>query len=250
MRLAHFEFDGRQHEGTIREDGDIETEARTYELTDVNILPPCNPTKVIAVGKNYVNHVKEMAERHDEEPVMPEFPFFFLKPPSSVIGPGDPIVFPDEAQQVDYEGELGVVIDRRCRKVPPEDVSDYIKGYTCVNDVSWRDWASRENQWFRHKGPDTFCPIGPFIQTTASGHVQVETRVNGEVRQSSSTSDMVFSVEELISEASQYVTLEPGDVVATGTPSGVGPLQPGDVVEVDVETVGTLENRVASEQSG
>jgi 2-keto-4-pentenoate hydratase/2-oxohepta-3-ene-1,7-dioic acid hydratase in catechol pathway len=211
-------------------------------LTEVRLLPPCQPTKILAVGLNYRTHAAEAG--YD----VPSEPLVFSKPPSSVIGPLEPIVYPTLSQQVDYEGELAVVIGRRARSVPPEKVHDFILGYTCANDVTARDLQRRDSQWTRAKGFDTFCPLGPYIVTDLDpAHLAIQTRVNGEIRQSASTADMVSGVAELIAYISQVMTLEPGDVILTGTPSGVGPLQPGDVVEVEIEGIGTLRNPVVSQ---
>ena len=211
-------------------------------LTEVSLLAPCQPTKILAVGLNYRAHAAEAG--HD----VPSEPLVFSKPPSSVIGPFEPIVYPILSQQMDYEGELAVVIGQQVRNVPPEKAHDFILGYTCGNDVTARDLQRRDDQWTRAKGFDTFCPLGPHIVTDLDpGNLAIRTRVNGAIRQSSSTADMVFSVAELIATISQVMTLEPGDVILTGTPSGVGPLQPGDVVEVEIEGIGTLRNPVVSQ---
>jgi 2-keto-4-pentenoate hydratase/2-oxohepta-3-ene-1,7-dioic acid hydratase in catechol pathway len=211
-------------------------------LTEVCLLAPCQPTKILAVGLNYRTHAAEAG--YD----VPPEPLLFFKPPSSVIGPFAPIVYPILSQQVDYEGELAVVIGQRVRNVSPEKAHDFVLGYTCGNDITARDLQRRDDQWTRAKGFDTFCPLGPCIVTDLDpGHLAIRTRVNGEIRQSTSTADMVFSVAELIAYTSQVMTLEPGDVILTGTPSGVGPLQPGDVVEVEIEGIGTLRNPVVSQ---
>jgi 2-keto-4-pentenoate hydratase/2-oxohepta-3-ene-1,7-dioic acid hydratase in catechol pathway len=211
-------------------------------LTEVRLLAPCQPTKILAVGLNYRAHAAESG--HD----VPSEPLLFFKPPSSVIGPFAPIVYPILSQQVDYEGELAVVIGQWTRNVSPEKAYDFVLGYTCGNDVTARDLQRRDDQWTRAKGFDTFCPLGPYIVTDLDpGHLTIQTRVNGEIRQSTSTTDMVFSVAELISYVSQVMTLEPGDVILTGTPAGVGPLQPGDVVEVEIEGIGILRNPVVSQ---
>jgi 2-keto-4-pentenoate hydratase/2-oxohepta-3-ene-1,7-dioic acid hydratase in catechol pathway len=211
-------------------------------LTEVSLLAPCQPTKILAVGLNYRTHAAEAG--YD----VPAEPLVFSKPPSSVIGPFAPIVYPILSQQVDYEGELAVVIGQRVRNVTPEKAYDFVLGYTCGNDVTARDLQRRDDQWTRAKGFDTFCPLGPTIVTDLDpGHLTIQTRVNGEIRQSATTADMVFSVAELIAYTSQVMTLEPGDVILTGTPSGVGPLQPGDVVEVEIEGIGTLRNPVVSQ---
>jgi len=211
-------------------------------LADVRLLPPCRPTKILAVGLNYRTHAAEAGYGVPSEPLV------FSKPPSSVIGPLEPIVYPALSQHVDYEGELAVVIGQRARNVLPEKAHDFILGYTCGNDVTARDLQQRDDQWTRAKGFDTFCPLGPYIVTDLDpAHLAIQTRVNGQKRQSASTSDMVFNVAELIAYISQVMTLEPGDVILTGTPSGVGPLQPGDVVEVEIEGIGILRNPVVSQ---
>ena len=240
MRIARIAVDGRPLEGRLR-DGTVETEEGSFDVDAVELLPPCAPTKVVAAGKNYVEHVQEMSG--DD---MPDFPFLFFKPPSSVIGPGDAIVYPEGAEVVHHEGELALVIGERCRDVGVDEAMNHVLGITCLNDVSWRDWSGREDQWVRHKGCDTFCPLGPVVQTEVPESVDVETRVNGEVRQSANTSEMGFSAPELLAEASRFMTLEPGDVIATGTPEGVGELHPGDVVEVAIDEVGTLRNEVVA----
>jgi 2-keto-4-pentenoate hydratase/2-oxohepta-3-ene-1,7-dioic acid hydratase in catechol pathway len=215
---------------------------RVAALSDVRLLASCQPTKILAVGLNYRTHAAEAG--YD----VPSEPLVFSKPPSSVIGPLEPIVYPILSQQVDYEGELAVVIGQRARNVPAERAHDFVLGYTCGNDVTARDLQRRDDQWTRAKGFDTFCPLGPCIVTDLDPtHLAIRSRVNGEIRQSASTADMVFGVAELIAYISQVMTLEPGDVILTGTPSGVGPLQPGDVVQVEIEGIGTLHNPVVSQ---
>jgi 2-keto-4-pentenoate hydratase/2-oxohepta-3-ene-1,7-dioic acid hydratase in catechol pathway len=223
--------------------GEFRRAQKVAPLIEVGLLAPCRPTKVLAVGLNYRTHAAEAG--HD----VPAEPLVFSKPPSSVIGPLEPIVYPVLSQQVDYEGELAVVIGQRVRNVSPEKADDFILGYTCGNDVTARDLQRRDDQWTRAKGFDTFCPLGPHIVTDLDPtHLAIRTRVNGEIRQSASTADMVFSVAELIAYISQVMTLEPGDVILTGTPAGVGPLQPGDLVEVEIEGIGTLRNPVVSQR--
>lgn len=222
--------------------GEFRQGKKVAALTEVSLLAPCQPTKILAVGLNYHAHAAEAGMDVPAEPLL------FFKPPSSVIGPLEPIVYPILSQQVDYEGELAVVIGQRVRNVPPEKAHDFVLGYTCGNDVTARDLQRRDNQWTRAKGFDTFCPLGPCIVTDLDpAHLTIQTRVNGEIRQSTSTTDMVFGVAELIATISQVMTLEPGDVILTGTPSGVGPLQPGDVVEVEIEGIGILRNPVVSQ---
>ncbi|RQH02336.1 fumarylacetoacetate hydrolase family protein [Natrarchaeobius oligotrophus] len=243
MRRVRFETDGEGRDGRFEND-EIITDSETYATDEVTILPPCEPSKIIAAGKNYHDHIEEMKEKGVGSGELPERPFFFYKPPSSVIGHGDAIEYPDGAEVVHYEGEVGVVVGERCRNVPTDDALDVLAGYTALNDVSHRDWGRKEEQWVRHKGQDTFCPIGPSLQTDVEADVGFETHLNGEKRQDSRTSNTVFSIAELVSDISKYMTLEPGDVIATGTPSGVGQLSPGDTVEVTVEGVGTLRNDV------
>jgi 2-keto-4-pentenoate hydratase/2-oxohepta-3-ene-1,7-dioic acid hydratase in catechol pathway len=211
-------------------------------LASVSLQPPILPGKIICVGRNYAAHAKE----HDAE--VPEVPLLFLKPPSSVIGTGDTIVLPPQSQQVEHEAELVVVMGKRGRWIPPEEAQKYILGYTPGNDVTARDLQKRDGQWTRAKGFDTFCSIGPWIETDFDPADRLITcHVNGEMRQMSSTRDMVFNIRQLVAFASSIMTLEPGDILMTGTPAGVGPLREGDVVEVNIEGLGTLRNPVISE---
>jgi 2-keto-4-pentenoate hydratase/2-oxohepta-3-ene-1,7-dioic acid hydratase in catechol pathway len=208
-------------------------------LSSVRLLAPVIPSKVVAVGRNYPEHADEMGDPLPEEPVI------FLKPSTAVIGPGDPIPIPPGAGQVDHEGELAVVIGRVARRVRAEDASRFVLGYTCGNDVTARDLQRRDGQWTRAKGFDGFCPLGPWVETELDPtDLWVECRVNGEVRQAARTSQMQFGPAQLVEFVSHVMTLLPGDVILTGTPAGVGPLSPGDRVEVEVEGVGVLENPV------
>jgi 2-keto-4-pentenoate hydratase/2-oxohepta-3-ene-1,7-dioic acid hydratase in catechol pathway len=221
--------------------GEFRREEADLPLESLRLLAPVLPGKIICVGRNYVAHAKE----HDAE--VPEVPLLFLKPPSSVIGPGDTIQIPPQSQRVEHEGELAVVIGRRGRWISAEEAYEYVLGYTIANDVTARDLQFRDGQWTRGKGFDTFCPIGPWIETEFDpADALVTCHVNGEMRQMASTRDMVFSVRQLIAFASSIMTLEPGDLLLTGTPAGVGELLPGDVVEVAVEGLGTLRNPVAA----
>lgn len=211
-------------------------------LDKVQLLPPIIPGKIICIGRNYAAHAKE----HDAE--VPEVPLLFLKPPSSVIGPADAIVLPPQSQQVEHEAELVVVIGKRGRWIPPEEAPDYVLGYTAGNDVTARDLQKRDGQWTRAKGFDTFCSIGPWIETDFDPADRLITcHVNGEMRQMSSTRDMVFNIRQLVAFASSIMTLETGDILMTGTPAGVGPLREGDLVEVNIEGLGTLRNPVVAE---
>jgi len=220
--------------------GARERTSRHWPLAEVKLLPPCVPTKIVCVGRNYLDHAKELGNE------VPKEPLIFLKPPSSVIAPDEPILLPRISERVDFEGELGVIISRRCFHVgASEDVRPFIGGYTCLNDVTARDLQKRDGQWSRAKGFDTFCPIGPLLETTApTPQTTIETFVNGVRKQSGRLSEMIFPVDVIICWITQAMTLEPGDVIATGTPSGVGPLAAGDVVEVSISGIGTLSNPV------
>lgn len=209
-------------------------------LADVKLLAPVLPSKIIAVARNYRAHAAEMGAEVRAEPDI------FIKPSTTVVGTGAAVLYPPSSQQVDPEAELAVVISRLCKSVPPERVREVILGYTCANDVTARDLQRRDNQWGRAKCFDTFCPIGPWIATEevdpASAHVVCE--VNGELRQSGSTADLVHPVAELVSYISDIMTLLPGDVILTGTPAGIAPVVPGDLMEVTVPGIGTLRNEV------
>jgi 2-keto-4-pentenoate hydratase/2-oxohepta-3-ene-1,7-dioic acid hydratase in catechol pathway len=204
------------------------------------------PPNIICVGMNYADHV---AESHAK---MPEFPLYFLKPHASLVGHGEPIVYPRDSSVVHYEAELTVVIGRRGRYIAESEALQYVLGYTCGNDVSARDWQRKEmaEGFLMHgKGFDTFAPIGPLVDTDVDGSdLAIQLRVNGQVKQRSRTSQLIFNVPRLISDLSQFMTLEPGDVILTGTTSGVGPIKPGDQVEVEIEGVGTLSNPVVAEK--
>ena len=213
-------------------------------VNEVDLLAPCAPTKIVAVGRNYAEHAAEFGN------VVPSEPLLFFEPPSAVIGPGAPIVLPPQSQRIEHEAELCLVIGRRCRGVSPDEAWGYVLGITCGNDVTARDLQRRDNQWTRGKGFDTSAPLGPWIVTGLSAadvaDLSITCQVNGLYRQMGRTRDMVFSPSELVSYITQMITLEPGDVVMTGTPAGVGPLAPGDVVEVTIEGIGTLTNPVVA----
>jgi 2-keto-4-pentenoate hydratase/2-oxohepta-3-ene-1,7-dioic acid hydratase in catechol pathway len=209
-------------------------------IDEVVLLAPCEPSKIVAVGRNYAAHAAE----HGAD--VPSEPLIFLKPPSAVIGPGEPIVYPARlSQHVEHEAELAVVIGRRARHVPRDEAFSFVLGYTCGNDVTARDLQRRDGQWSRAKGFDTFCPLGPWIETDLDiTDLGVRGWVNGQLQQDGRTKDLVFPLDELIAYATAVMTLEPGDVILTGTPAGVSPLQPGDRVAVEVEGIGVLENDV------
>ncbi len=222
--------------------GNLSLEQRepSFRLSEAQILTPVAPSKIVCVGRNYSEHAAELGNP------MPSEPLLFLKAPSAIIGDGDLIELPELSQRVEHEGELGVVIGRRCSRVADdEDPLSYVLGYTCLNDVTARDLQRKDVQFTRGKSFDTFCPVGPHIVTGLDPtDLKVETRVNGQVRQSGRTSALAFPVTHLIRYISRAMTLEPGDLIATGTPAGVGPLLDGDVCEVEVEGVGTLRNNV------
>jgi 2-keto-4-pentenoate hydratase/2-oxohepta-3-ene-1,7-dioic acid hydratase in catechol pathway len=254
MRLIRYRAGGDSPRfGWILEDkvgpieGSLFEEFRRLEasmpLEQIRLLPPVEPSKIICIGRNYVAHAKE----HDAD--VPDLPLIFLKPPSSVIGTGGTIILPPQSQRVEHEAELGVVIGKRGRWIQPADAIEYVLGYTIANDVTARDLQRRDGQWTRGKGFDTFCPLGPWIETEFDpADAMVTCHVNGEMRQMASTRDMVFNVRQLIAFCSSIMTLEPGDVLLTGTPAGVGPLLPGDVVEVTIEGIGKLSNPVKAEK--
>jgi len=211
----------------------------TLPLSQVRVLPPVLPSKVIGIGKNYVDHAREMGGEAPATPVM------FLKPSTAVIGDGDPIVLPPQSRQVEYEGELAVVIGRLAREVPHDRAAEAILGYTCANDVTARDLQRSDGQWTRAKGFDSFAPLGPWIVTDVDvSDVVIQTRLDGEVVQSGRTSQMVHSVAEIVAFVSETMTLLPGDVILTGTPAGVGPIRGGQRVSVSVAGVGTISNPV------
>ncbi|MDH3733282.1 MAG: fumarylacetoacetate hydrolase family protein [Gemmatimonadota bacterium] len=212
---------------------------RTFDRADVRLLAPCEPSKVLAVGRNFASHL------HGRE--APREPGLFAKMPTSIIGPGDPIVLPPDSQDVHFEGELVVVIGRRTRSVTPEEAGGCVFGVTCGNDVSERVWQRGDLQWLRAKGSDSFGPLGPAIETGLDhADLNIQTRLNGQTMQAESSADLIFPVEEVISFASQYVTLDPGDVVYLGTPGSTSAMSPGDVVEIEVDGVGVLTNRVVA----
>ena len=233
---------------TIRElEGDLFSAPRitgkTLRLSDVTLLPPCEPSKVIAVGLNYRSHLGDRPAA--------EYPGLFAKYPSSLIGHGDAIVMPADAENLHFEGELVVVIGKKAQKVSVDDAPAYIFGVTAGNDVSERTWQQADLQWLRAKASDTFGPIGPAIVTGLDYRdLLIESRLNGEVQQSERTKDMIFGVDEIVSYVSRYITLLPGDLIFTGTPGRTKAMKPGDIVEVEVEGVGVLSNRVVAAETG
>lgn len=265
MKLARFSVDEKVAYGLVEDDKVFELaldlfseglehavagivamakeQGEPHQLKDVRLLAPSVPTKIVAIGLNYKAHAAEF------DLAIPDEPMFFFKPPTAVIGPGDGIVYPSHmSHRVDFEAELAIVVGAQAYKIPAYEVRDHILGFTCFNDVTARDLQGRDKQYARAKGFDTFAPMGPWIETELdTSDVKIESFLNSEPRQSTSTSDMIFSVEELFSFVSHVMTLNPGDVIATGTPSGVGKMKPGDEVEVRIEGIGSLVNVVSAE---
>lgn len=233
---------------TIREvGGDIfnnhKNTENVFSLSEITFLPPCVPTKIIAVGLNYFDHANEVQMKISDEPLI------FMKPPSTLIAHNDNIIYPKMSKQLDYEAELAVIIKNRIKNIEPEDVFENILGYTCFNDVTARDLQKKDEQWTRAKSFDTFAPIGPFISTGLNpDNLQIKLYKNGQLMQNSSTNNMIFKVDKIISFISKIMTLFPGDIIATGTPSGVGKLEEGDMVEVEIEGIGVLKNNVLLEK--
>ncbi len=252
MRLGRFDIGGHHHWCEVRGDrvvplignpfhGEAEGIAEGYPLADVGVLVPVIPSKIVCVGRNYAPHAKELGNEIPTEPLL------FMKPSTALVEHGGTILLPSASNRVDFEGEIGLVVGRTMKNVPPEHVRDYLFGVTCVNDVTARDIQRRDKAFTRGKGFDSFAPCGPWIETEFDlANLSVETHVNGQVRQKGHVSEMIFSPEVLLSFISEGMTLLPGDLIATGTPAGVGPLQAGDSVEITVGGVGTLSNTVLS----
>lgn len=251
MRWARYQSSGRVFYGVVEGESLREGVGDPFHgwrdnghrlcLADVRLLAPVAPSKIVAVGLNYRDHATEMKKP------LPEEPLLFIKPGTAVIGPGDRILCPPESKQVEFEGELALVIRSFCRRVTPGDAFQYILGYTCMIDVTARDIQRREGQYTRAKGFDSFAPLGPWIETAAEAtDLAIETIVDGERRQASRTSELIFSPAYLVSFISQVMTLLPGDVISTGTPAGVGSLRPGESIEVRIEQIGSLRCGVAS----
>jgi 2-keto-4-pentenoate hydratase/2-oxohepta-3-ene-1,7-dioic acid hydratase in catechol pathway len=250
MKIFRFERRGKVSYGVLKEDklfrvkgtvyGKFELAEKGIPLGETTLRPPAEPTKIVAVGRNYKAHAQELGNE------LPDEPLLFLKPPSAVIGPNDFIVYPEMSKRVDYEGELAVVIKKRARGLDErEPVDDYILGYTCFNDVTARDLQNKDVQFTRAKSFDTFASVGPCVVTGLDpSSLQIKTFLNGKLQQSSNTKNLIFSIPFLVRFISRVMTLEPGDIISTGTPAGVGPMRPGDRVDVQIEGIGTLSNKV------
>ena len=252
MRIVRYSHDGQMSFGVLEGEtiaaitphpfAPFEYSGERLAPDEVRLLAPVLPTKVVAVGKNYADHAKEMGDDVPEEPII------FLKPSTSVVGPGDPIIYPAGVDRVDFEGELAVIVGKMARRLDEATALQVVLGFTCANDVTARNLQASDGQWTRAKGFDTFCPLGPWIETDLdSSDLAVRTLVNDEQRQSSRTSMLVTSVARLLTFISGVMTLLPGDVILTGTPAGIGPLSPGDRVAVEIEGIGVLTNRVVAE---
>jgi 2-keto-4-pentenoate hydratase/2-oxohepta-3-ene-1,7-dioic acid hydratase in catechol pathway len=244
MKIIRYSLNPNTRPTATDSDPDVRHGILEQLPASARLLPPCTPSKIVCVGRNYAEHAKELGNE------VPAEPLIFLKPPSSLIASGDAIVYPKLSQRVDYEGELGVVIAKRARNVKPSDAAAYILGYTCVNDVTARDLQKKDGQWTRGKGFDTFCAVGPCMvprDDVDFSKLRLRTLVDGEVKQAGAPSEMLFSIDAIIAYITAFMTLEPGDLIATGTPPGVGPLQPGSKVQIDIAGVGVLENAVVAE---
>jgi 2-keto-4-pentenoate hydratase/2-oxohepta-3-ene-1,7-dioic acid hydratase in catechol pathway len=252
MKIVRFMVSGYSHYGILTGDRvqqlsvdpfeRIRPTDKFFKFDDIRLLAPCRPSKIVAIGINYSSHASEF--KHD----LPDSPLMFLKPATAVIGPGDHIIYPSLSNQVDFEGELGIVIGKKAHRIAPRDAIRYVLGYTCFNDVTARDLQKKDGQWTRAKGFDTFAAIGPWIETDIEpSNLKIEARLNGETKQSATTADLIFPVAQLVSSVSRVMTLLPGDVIASGTPGGVGPMQPGDTVEIQIAGIGILVNHVSAE---
>lgn len=249
MKYVRVQYQGEIHWGVLKEETVFTLERAPYggicydggklSLSQCRLLAPCEPSKIVLVGKNYYDHAVEMNEG------VPEYPILFMKGPNAVNHPEGEIHAPDFVTRLDYEGELAIVIGKRAKNLTTGNAREYILGFTCLNDVTARDIQKADGQWTRGKGMDGFAPIGPWITDETDGNdLKIETRLNGKTVQSSKTSMLMTKIPELLAFITAAMTLEPGDVVSTGTPAGIGPMRPGDVVEVEIESVGILRNHV------
>ena len=255
MKYLRFFQNGNTRYGLLEKDnvirevvGDIfnnhKNAENVHSLSEITFLPPCVPTKIIAVGLNYFDHVNEVQMK------IPDEPLIFMKPPSTLIAHNDNIIYPKMSKQLDYEAELAVIIKNKIKNIEPEDVFENILGYTCFNDITARDLQKKDGQWTRAKSFDTFAPVGPFISTELNpDNLQIKLYKNGQLMQNSSTSNMIFKVDKIVSFISKIMTLFPGDIIATGTPSGIGQLEAEDKVEVEIEGIGILRNTVFLEKN-
>ncbi len=253
MKLIRFlTIDGKEKYGIVEDEsniyivkgapfGKIKPTTEKYDIRMVKILPPCEPTKIIGIGLNYRDHANEMNLPAPSEPII------FIKPATTLIAHLESIIYPPKVNRVDYEAELAFVIKEKAKDISSDDAKKYILGYTCLNDVTAREIQHKDTQWTRAKSFDTFCPIGPFItidNAINADNLKIELILNGEIKQNSNTNNFIFSIEKILSFVSGIMTLFPGDIITTGTPAGIGPMQKGDIVEVRIENIGTLKNYV------
>lgn len=250
MKILHYRKDQKEMYGVLKDkkvypiQGNVFNqfsvrEDQCQELTGIKILPPVYPSKIVAIGINYRDHAEEFGHQIPEEPVL------FMKPSTSVIGHEDAILLPPFSNRIDYEAEIAMIVKKEAYMVSENDAPEYILGYTCLNDVTARDLQSKDGQWTRSKSFNTFCPIGPHIETDIDpNNVNIRSRLNGVLKQSSNTNNFIFPIFTLFSFISHIMTLLPGDIITTGTPSGVGPMKTGDIIEIEVEGIGVLNNKV------
>ena len=247
MKLVRFIYKNKIYSGTL-DNNEVSFQDSSIGCIplphkDIRLLAPVEPSKIVSVGLNYKSHAKELGMKIPDEPVI------FLKPPTSVIGPGDAIIYPASAGRVDYEAELAIIIKKTARHVLKKDAQQYILGYTCFNDVTARDLQAKDGEWTRAKSFDTFAPIGPWIETElAPKNLRLQTYLNGQIKQDSRTSEFIFDIPHLIEFITDIMTLLPGDVITTGTPENVGPMCPGDEVVVEIEGIGKLKNYVTNKR--
>jgi 2-keto-4-pentenoate hydratase/2-oxohepta-3-ene-1,7-dioic acid hydratase in catechol pathway len=251
MKIARFKHKKKEHWGILNKDASlsllknppyskIEKTTKKVLLNKVRLLAPATPSKIILVGLNYKKHAKELNMKVPKEPII------FMKPPSALLNPGDKIQYPAISKRVDYEAELAIIIKKKVKNIKASEAKKYILGYTCLNDVTARDLQNKDGQWIRAKSFDTFCPIGPYLETKLnSSDLKIRAYLNGKIKQDSSTKDFIFSVSEIVSFVSRVMTLLPGDVISTGTPSGIGPMKKNDIIEIEIENIGRLKNKVA-----
>lgn len=249
MRIGRVQTDGGPVYAIIEGEAVYRLEGSPFEtprrgerlgaLGAIRLLAPCEPTKIVCIGLNYHAHAAESGQQVPKEPLM------FFKPPTAVVGPEEDVLWAPGSERIDYEAELAVVFKKRAKNVPLGAYREYVLGYTCANDISARDFQRGDGQWSRAKGSDTFCPLGPWIETELDpGNLRISVLLNGVVKQDSTTADLAFDVDHLIHHMTKYFTMLPGDVLLTGTPSGIGPMNPGDQYEVIIEGIGTLRNRI------
>lgn len=254
MQLVRFQYNDLTQWGQIQDSMVWVTQGMNgapigtqYPLSEIKLLPPAKPSKIICVGRNYLDHIKELSPERDSSNTdhLPNEPGLFLKTPNTLAEHGGTVVRPDWSNNFHFEGELALVIGQHAKNLTQEQALDAVLGYTCALDLTARDKQKSDLQWFRAKSTDRFCPLGPWLETDLDpSALRIQTRVNGQIKQDSSTSHMIFNIPHILEYLTTYITLEPGDVVLTGTPEGVGPLNSGDLVEVEIEGIGILETQI------